>query len=1168
MRQLYKTILAISALGIVGPVTAENTAAPARGELSEPDFLQPPTASGPRTWWHWMSNNISKEGITKDLEAMKEMGLKGTQVFGMPQGRPFGDVDYLTPEWMEMSEHAAKESARLGLDLGFSNAIGCSGAGGPWITPELSMQKLVWTETLVTGPFSGEVTLPQPKIIEGYYRDVAVYAFPTVPSDGINLSTLAPKVSSNIPNLTSELLMDGDTSQGVDLQGSESLWNIDFEFTEPQSFASLHVMVGDLSKHHKRGITAFLWTSQDGSNWSKRSGTNVNQAVYAGEALRITVEGLHPAQSRFYRVQLQIDNGKHVSLREIKFGAARLPGITQKAARGRGWVINYNPSKEKVPEGQAIPAGAVKMLTGTIKPDGSIVCNLPAGDWTLLRVGHTSTGHRMVPASPEHASNPGLEADKMNREAILHHLNHGLPGKIARQMKQLSDPPKLCIMIDSWECGEQTWTKHFAEEFQKRRGYDCMNWLPTLTGRIIDSVDMTERFLWDFRRTVADLYAEKYFGTFRDFCHENGMLFEGEVPGIGLPAVADGLQCLGLTDTPMGEFWIRAKPGPHAYLGLGGSDNTKEAAVASHVYGQEIAACEAFTSFGYADGWRMDPRQLKPIGDRQFVKGMNEMVFHTYAHQHDEREPGMTLGQFGLNFTRKLTWWEQGRAWIKYITRCQHMLRQGLFVADVCYFYGENGPSSVHFYANEHLQPRKVFQPQTPQGYDFDCADRTILERMRVENGRVVLPHGMSYPYLVVPHNEQMTLGALETIRKLVLAGATVVGAPPVRTPSLTGYPETETKREAIVKELWPQQEGPEGRRVGKGRVIHCKSFATIFAHDGLVLDFEAICPEEDADIRYIHRVQGDNDFYFVCNQQERAQNATLWFRVTGKVPEIWHPETGKITRAPVYKIEGKRTAVAVQMKPNESFFVVFRNQAEQDTALVKLEKDGQATGLEVVDTTIEDAIVSDLPSAIISKEEGFQLTTWEAGHYKGTFSSGATWEARVPAVPAPLTLKGPWKVSFQSRHHAPEGETEFSELISWPEHSDQRIKYFSGTATYRKRIQIQKNQLLPGRKLHLDLGEVKNVAEVFVNGNKLGTLWTPPFRMEITPALRAGENKVEIRVTNLWRNRLVGDQKLPQPERTTWGFYRFYDADSQLAESGLLGPVRILTSVDAELKP
>jgi hypothetical protein len=863
---------------------------------------------------------------------------------------------------------------------------------------------------------------------------------------------------------------------------------------------------------------------------------------------------------------LQIEPGKHASLREIQFGAARLPGITQKAARSRGWVRSFNPTTQTAPQGQAIPAGAVQMLTTPITPEGSISCTLPAGDWTLLRVGHTSTGHRMAPASPEHASNPGLEADKMNREAVLHHLNHGLPGKIARQIKQLSNPPKVCIMIDSWECGEQTWTKHFAAEFQARRGYDCMNWLPTLTGRIIDSVDRTERFLWDFRRTIADLYAEKYFTTFRDFCHENQMFFEGELPGIGIPAIADGLQCLGLTDTPMGEFWIRAGQDVDQYLGPGGQDNTKEAAVASHVYGQEIAACEAFTSFGYADGWRMDPRQLKPIGDRQFVKGMNEMVFHTYAHQHDEREPGMTLGQFGLNFTRKLTWWQQGRDWIKYVTRCQHMLRQGLFVADVCYFYGENGPSSVHYFANEALQPRKIFLPETPEGHDFDCADRTILERMRVEDGRVVLPHGMSYAYLVVPENAQMTLGALETVRKLVLAGATVIGPPPARTPSLSGYPQTESRRAAIVAELWPAQAGPEGRRVGEGRVIHCTSFEDIFRHDKLPADFEATCPEEDADIRYIHRVQGESDFYFVCNQQERYQNATLRFRVTGRIPEIWHPETGEITRAPVYRIEGGRTAVAVQMKPHESFFVVFRDTAEADTSLVKLEKDGQPTGLQVVDATAAEtpgasAGASALPSAKVSADAGFQLTTWEAGHYTAASPSGAIWEAQVASLPAPAVLEGPWKVSFQSRHSAPEGEIEFPTLISWPEHSDEAIKHFSGTASYRISIQVQKDQLAPGRKLHLDLGEVKNVAEVFVNGDKLGTLWTPPFRVDITPALQEGDNEVEVRVTNLWRNRLVGDQKLPESERTTWGFYRFYDADSPLAESGLLGPVRLLSS-------
>ncbi|HEG43283.1 MAG TPA: hypothetical protein ENH94_04455 [Phycisphaerales bacterium] len=1136
----------------------------------EKEFLDPPMSSRPRTWWHWLSNNVTKDGITKDLEAMKKIGIKGAQVTTMPQGAPYGPVKYLSDEWLEASAHAAEECDRLGMGLGFSNAIGCSGAGGPWIKPELSMQELVWSEITIDGPFKGELQLRQPKINENYYRDLKVFAFPSLPGDGVGLSSLNPKVTCNIAGLDTSAILDGDIDTGAVITGTGSPVDINFEFGKPLTAYSLQILVADSGKHNLRGVKVTLFTSTDGKNWSYKLSSTGHQSFVAGDK-RVFSEGSESEiTSRYFKVRISSGKGRKISLNEIFLGGARLPRYNFKAARSTTWVVTFDPVDTNIPKEQLVDSSKIMDITSQMDSTGKLSCKLPAGNWTIVRMGHTSTGRRMNPDTPEDKDNPGLQADKMRKEAILTHLEKGLVGRVARQMKTLKHKNPITINIDSWECGAQTWTRDFPAEFKQRRGYDCMKWLLTVTGRIIDSADVTDRFLWDFRRTIGDLYAENYFGTFRDYCHANNMVLEGEVPGTGIPAIADGLQCLGIMDVPQGEFWIRAKPGPNRHWGLSGGDNTKEAAVAAHVYGKEITSCEAFTSFGYADGWQMDPQQLKPIGDRQFCKGMNEMVFHCYAHQNDDRFPGMTLGQFGLNFTRKLTWWDQGSDWIEYITRCQHVLRQGLFVADVCYFYGENAPSSVYYYVPEVLYPRKMNKPVTPAGFDYDCCDWTTLNKMTVKDGRVVLPHGMSYAYLVIPANAQMTVHSLKKVRELVLAGATVVGPEPLRSPTLTGYPQTDKFIQSTAGKLWPKEKGPAGKPAGKGRVINCDSFEEIFKHDKLPADFEVLSNQQDTDILYIHRKLDGMDIYFVCNQKERMQDATLLFRASNKVPEIWHPETGTITKAPLYSFEGDRTAVAVRMKPFESFFVVLRESTEKNDPVVMLTKDGQPTGLRVLKTltgsaTGNAALSASVPEPSVSVDNGIRLTVWQAGTYTAHLSSGATQQATVNSIAAPATLEGPWKVSFQQGRLAPEGDTVFDKLISWPEHTDKGIKYFSGTASYKKNILIGKDRLKRGMKAHLDLGRVKNVAQVFVNGKDMGVLWKKPFDVDITSALHEGDNELEIRITNLWPNRLIGDQNLPPNERVTWEFYRFYDANSPLLESGLLGPVRLLSSVEVE---
>jgi hypothetical protein len=466
------------------------------------------------------------------------------------------------------------------------------------------------------------------------------------------------------------------------------------------------------------------------------------------------------------------------------------------------------------------------------------------------------------------------------------------------------------------------------------------------------------------------------------------------------------------------------------------------------------------------------------------------------------------------------------------------------------------------------LEPRQMHKPVTPPGYDYDCCDWTTLNRMTVRNGRIVLPHGMSYAYLVVPANAQMTVHALEKVKELVLAGANVVGSEPLRCPSLTGYPQSDEIIHSIAGELWPENTKPEGKLVGKGRVINNDSFKEILEYDKMHADFEVRSNETDTDIQYTHRRQDGMDIYFISNQKERIQDATLLFRVSRKVPEIWHPETGEITRAPLYSFEDGRTAVAVRLKPYESFFVVFRKRTKKEDPIVMLTKDGQPTGLRILkaaSVTESAPLPASVPAPGVFVDNGIHITVWEDGTYSAQLSSGAIRQATVSSVPAPVTIEGHWNVSFQSGRLAPEGVTVFEELISWPEHTEKGIRYFSGTAGYKKNILVSEERLKQGMKIYLDLGNVKNVAEVIVNEKNLGVLWKSPFRVDITQALHEGDNELEIRITNLWPNRLIGDQNLPPEERVTWEFHRFYDADSPLLESGLLGPVRLLSCVEVK---
>ncbi|XHR27693.1 MAG: glycosyl hydrolase [Chthoniobacteraceae bacterium] len=682
-------------------------------------------------------------------------------------------------------------------------------------------------------------------------------------------------------------------------------------------------------------------------------------------------------------------------------------------------------------------------------------------------------------------------------------------------------------LLDSWEADCANWTPEMASEFEKRRGYDPVPWLPAFSGKIIGSAELTQRFLWDFRRTQADLLAENHYGVIQKYAHDHHMGVVAEASGIGMPTVADQLLCKKFTDIPMGEFWLHGNRDSII-------NDPKEAASAAHIYGQNLAAAEAFTASPECAAWKNDPYSLKARGDQEFCLGINRFVFHRYAHQPWlDRQPGMSMGPFGINFERTNTWWKPGTAWISYLSRCQYLLQQGRFQADLCYFYGEGAPIGVN---------HSLLKPSVPRGYDYDvCNADVLLHLMNVKDGRLSLTSGMRYRVLVLPETDRMTLPVLQKIAQLVQAGATVYGPKPRLSPSLTNYPESDKELTKLANEVWGSCDGKTvtEHAYGQGKIVWGEPLEKALA---VQADFAAV----KGDVLYIHRQDGPADIYFVSSQEQKPITAECTFRVTGKTPELWHPDTGVCETVALYRTENGRTTLPIHFDPVGSVFVIFRHDATNSPSLVSGQIDGKRLFADGDDQSAE------LP--VLSKGQ-IKLTVLKEGAYEFQTITGETCKTKIAPLPEPVELNGSWKVTFPPKLGAPESAT-FDRLISWSDSPTDGIKYFSGTATYEKDFTLPQASLDRGHRAYLDLGSVKNLAQVSLNGKALGILWKEPFRVEITEAAKPGVNHLSVKITNLWPNRLIGDQKLPETQRVTWTSVSLYTGDSPLLPSGLLGPV------------
>ncbi len=1109
MRSLrFSTLVLVASLFL----PAADAAADALAEA----FQHPPADARPQTWWHWMNGNISREGITADLEAMQRIGLGGAQIFNAAQGEPAGPVKVFSPEWHALVKHAISEADRLGLTITMHNCAGWSESGGPWVTPPQAMQRVVWSELRVHGPQTLSMALPAPTmIVADYCADIAVLAFPALPAERQSLAALGPTVTTSAAGVDVRPLLSGNGGAYVALPmpTEKNPEVITLSFAQPQRFGSVR-LVG--RQYLSMPVKGSIEASDDGVAFRNLAEL---PDLAKGRNHPSMLTTFPEATARFFRIVItKVDaRAKALELTAIDFGGQRLAHTEERAGfrAATGWAF----LDEAIPADDTLAADAIVDLTAHVK-DGRLGWNVPAGDWTIVRFCHTPTGQMNAPA-PD--GGRGWECDKMSRAAVDAHFD-ALMRKVIAEVGPLAGKTFRAVLADSWEAGSENWTPAFRAEFQQRRGYDPLPYLPVITGRVVGSVEISERFLWDYRRTIGDLIADNHYAEFQRLCHEHGMQFAAEAPGIGMPTVADELECKDRTDVPMGEFW------------MDGRNDTKETASAAHAYGARIAAAESFTAKPGDANWTKAPFDHKMLGDLQFAVGINQFVFHRFAHQPWlDRVPGMTMGHWGTNFDRTNTWWEQARAWMTYLTRCQYLLQQGRSVADVCYFYGEDVPNTL---------AGRV--PALPPGYDYDaCNAEVLLQRMTVKDGRLVLPNGVSYAVLLLADSDRMTVPLLRKIAALVSAGATVVGRRPERSPSLVDYPRCDEQVRQLATDVWGDGDGVKvtEHRYGQGRVIWGRPIGDVLTRARLAPDFST---SGAGTFAAIHRRIGDADVYFVSSQNRGAVTAALTFRVADRVPELWRADTGEIVRTARFSEHDGRTTVPVEFDPAGSVFVVFRAPVGGLDPVASVTRDGVEVGAGVqvrFEATGRISVTADQP-----------------GPYRLTTATGRTLFANPAALSIPTDLTGAWTLRFPAGWDAP-AELALPALVSWTQRPEDGVRHFSGTATYEKPFYVSPDRFGNGRSVWLDLGEVKEIAEVIVNGRDLGVLWKPPFRVDVTQAVHPGSNTLEVRVTNLWPNRLIGDQGLPEDRRHTWTTYNPFTAKSKLLESGLLGPVRLVST-------
>lgn len=1026
------------------------------------NFKNPPSEAKPRTFWHWVHGAVSKEGVKADLIAMKEIGLEGPSLFTIrdPKSDYFEKpVAQLSPEWFDMLHYTMYICDSLGLKFSIHISDGFALAGGPWISAAESMQKVVFTDTIVAGGKISSLPLRQPETVADYYQDIEIYALP-VPKPSTN------HIISISSNNTADTKPFSETGKEF---RSETPCYIQYHYAQPFTLRSVTVTPSGNNFQSQR---LKVLASNDGVHFE-----TVKQLTAPRQGWQnfnfTTTFAVQPTKARYFRFAWtpegtrpgseDLDAAKWKPTLKLKnLVLSETPRIDNwEGKSGIIWRIAAKTTDYQTAE--YTPLNNIIRLKSYFA-DGKLTYTLPKGHWRIVRIGHTSTGHTNATGGP----GKGLECDKFSETAVQKQFDNWIGAVINKTDPELARRVMKQILIDSWECGSQNWSENFSNEFRKRRGYDLMPYLPLLAGFPIESAQKSEQVLFDVRQTISDLVSDVFFKVMRDNAHKYGCELMAE--SVAPTFVNDGMQHFKMTDRPMGEFWFRSPTHDKPMDML-------DAICGAHIYGKNIIQAEGFTQL--RTHWDEHPALLKTTLDRHYALGINKLFFHVFVQNPKmDKSPGTTLSGMGLFFQRNQTWWKQGKAFVDYVSRTQAMLQYGKPVVDVAIYTGEElprraltpdrlvpylpgiigkkrveeekkrqanagqpmreMPAGVNFAANTFTLENWV---NPLNGYTYDSFNKDVLLTSKAQNGKMLLESGAEYRVVIFPDSKNYSAKTQAKIAELQKAGVAIPALP-----------------------------------------YTAENFATY----GLKRDVFA-----PANIAWTHRTGDEAEVYFISNQENTAREVEISFRISGRNPELWQPVDGTVVLSANYSFENGRTKLKLQLAPNGSVFVVF--PVKNNTT----------------DTT--------------------------------------NYTSKVQKTELALN----WHISFDRNKQTLTTDA----LTSWSKSENPLIRYYSGTVTYKTIL----NQPTETGESWLDLGNVCNLATVHINGIDCGTVWTAPYKVNITKALKKGLNDIEVEVTNTWANAINGADKGTPPFDNIWTDGKYRMKEDLLLDAGLLGPVMLI---------
>jgi len=1098
-------------------------------ESIEQNFLHPKESAKPWVFWYWMHGAVSKEGITADLEAMKAVGIGGAYLMPIQDtlsAIPFSvTVRQLTPQWWDMVRFAMLEAKRLDLKLAMHVSDGFALAGGPWITPELSMQQLVWTKTYAS-PGKAKIKLAQPETTQGYYKDVAVFAYPVK----YTVENIKPVITAS-NGANAQFLADENNT--VSFRSDTDCW-IQYAYANAVTVRQVRIKKNSNNYQAQRFM---IQAGNDGINFKTvdtlvppRHGWQDNDEDYT--------HAINATRAKYFRLVWQKEGTEPGAedLEAAKWSPAlKVKGIylsgepvinNYEAKNGSVWRIAHATTAKQVSAADAVPLKNILDLSNKMDKEGNLNWAPPSGTWMIVRMGHTSTGATNATAG----GGKGMECDKFNPVAIKLQFDNWFAKAFSNTDTALAKEVLKIFHVDSWECGSQNWSDNFISEFKKRKGYDLKLYLLTMAGIPVTDAATSEKVLHDVRETIAALINDIFFTTLKKLAHDKGCSFSAE--SVAPTMVSDGLLHYKNTDLPMGEFWLNSpthdKP-----------NDMLDAISGAHIYGKNIIQAESFTSVRM--NWAEHPGNIKAIGDRNFALGINKLVLHVFTHNPwMDKKPGMTLDGVGLYFQRDQTWFKQSKAWIEYLTRCQALLQMGKPVVDIAVFTGEEIPRRAVLpdrlvnvlpgifgkekIAAEAQRLKNVGQPQRQipdgvthsanmadpenwidplNGYAYDSFNPDALLLMHVKNGKVELPGGASYQLLVIPAKMKMNPAdrisntSIKKITALVKDGATVL-IDSFYIPAFAAAGMKLVFKDGIAA-------------YGKGKLVLAPYWKNDFISLGLQKDMvidtfptsqweEKRLPQK---LAINHRRVGNKEIYFIANQNNQYQTFIFKFAANGMVPEIYDPVTVTIGKPYSADIKEGRTRFFESFEPFESKFFIF-------------------------------------------EKPGLPVPHDESGD--------------IHLVKRLQQVQNDWQLVFKTAHDSITRTVKANELQSWTTDSLDLIKYFSGTVLYKSSFTMDKE---PGELLtaFFKIGLLYNMATVKINGIDCGTIWTAPNQVDIKKAIRKGENSVEIEVTNTWHNRLIGDNLVPADKRTTFTTAPFRLGGKALEPAGIIGSAEIQIS-------